>query len=347
MPKSPFARLAGLALAALLIVGCAGAPSTARPAPQATTPPLATAAPSAQAAYPAAPEAAYPAAPAAAYPTVPDGAQLPVGAAPQNKQATPIQGYRVVNSYPHDRLAYTQGLVYVGNDTFYEGTGLYSASSLREVALNGEVRRHLPVPDVFGEGVAVVGERIFQLTWQNCVGYIYNRADFQRVGQFSMPYDIRREACLEGWGLTYDGTRLILSDGSDQLFFVDPAATERTGQLAITGQVTVYDSAGSVSRLNELEYIRGEVFANIYTSTQIARINPATGQVTAYIELGGLFSQLSTVPYLPPPEVLNGIAYDEAGDRLFVTGKRWPLLFEIDVVVGNAWTVYLPMAEAG
>ena len=342
MRPTRFSRLVALVAAALLVVGCASAPLTVEPAAAAPTlapltvqqaPTLGAA--TVPSAYPVAPEAQ------AAYPQPVVGALPPGG-----QQLTPTLGYRVVTSYPHDPFAYTQGLVYIGGDSFYEGTGLVGASSLREVTLSGEIRRNLPVPGVFGEGVAVVGERIFQLTWQNCVGYIYNRADFKRVGQFSMPTNERTGSCLEGWGLTYDGKRLILSDGSERLFFVDPAATERTGQLAITGQIAVRDSLGPVVRLNELEYIQGEIYANLYTDTKIARINPATGAVTAYIELRNLFALLPATPNAPVPEVLNGIAYDAAGDRLFVTGKQWPLLFEIDLVSPLSWVVYLPLAEA-
>jgi glutamine cyclotransferase len=312
--------------------GAATQAPAASPYPAGQIAPSATPPPSAAAPAPTAPA---PAAPAAA----------PAPTAPAPAAAPPVLGYRVVRAYPHDQGAFTQGLVYVGDDTFYEGTGLVGRSTLREVGLDGTVRRTVAIdPAQFGEGVAVVGERIFQLTWQNCVGYIYDRASFQQVGTFAMPADTDG-ACLEGWGLTYDGSRLILSDGSSRLFFVDPDATARSGQLAVTGQVNVADAAGPVLNLNELEYIDGQVFANIWQTERIARIDPATGAVTAYIDLAGLRSQTTPNPALPGPEVLNGIAYDAANGRLFVTGKLWPQLFEITLVGEAAHTVFLPLAE--
>jgi glutamine cyclotransferase len=335
MRPTAASRLAALAAAALIAAGCAGAPRTASPAassPQSTLP---TSAPGAEPTT--ALDGAYPAVQSA----------YPQPAAGPAQQSAPTLRVRVVNSYPHDRGAWTQGLVSIGGDSFYEGTGLVGRSTLREVALDGTVRRKVDLdPAVFGEGVAVVGERIFQLTWQDCVGYIYDRAAFKQVGRFTMPTDPRDGQCLEGWGLTYDGARLILSDGSERLFFVDPAATERTGQLAITGQVAVQDGGNPVARLNELEFVDGEVYANIWMDERVARIDPASGRVTAFIDMSSLRALLPPEPSNPEqPEVLNGIAYDAAGDRLFVTGKWWPLLFEVDVVGAVSWVVYLPVAE--
>ena len=241
----------------------------------------------------------------------------------------------------------------MGDGTLYESTGNYAASSLREVSLEtGEVRRQVLLQDVlpplgsgeahFGEGIAVVGERIFQLTWLHGVGVIYDR-DFQRVGEFTYP-PAGQPLPIEGWGLTYDEAngRLIMSDGTANLYVVDPAETERSGVLAVTGRVEVRDAAGNpVSQLNELELVGGEVFANIWQSDTIARIDPATGLVNSYLDLSPLRATLSEDPTWQPPEVLNGIAYDAAGDRLFVTGKYWPALFEIDLPVARA---FLPVA---
>jgi glutamine cyclotransferase len=350
MRSTASSRLIAFTAALLLAAGCAGSPLAAGPAPQ----PTATVDPAYPAAQPADPSHAYPAADTApaAQGVYPQPAATIV--VPGQQSDPPTLRYRIVNSYPHDPAAYTQGLVYIGENTLYEGTGLYEASSLREVELSsGDVRTHVDLPNnIFGEGVAVVGERIFQLTWQNCIGFIYTyeNAEFHEAGQFQMPIDPRTSPpkCYEGWGLATDGEQLILSDGTATLFFVDPEATATTGVLAITGQVEVRDPSGPVANLNELEHINGEVYANIWQQDLIARIDPASGRVTAYIDLSGLRSQLppATDPNLPAPEVLNGIAYDAAGERLFVTGKRWPRLFEIDIVSGVSWIVYLPVTEA-
>lgn len=362
MRPTAVSRLAALAAAALLAAGCAGAPRTVSPAAstaQSASPTAQSASPAAQNAYPAtqsassAAQSIYPAPAAQSTPQTTSAAPAaenayPLPAAAPSRQPAPTLRVRVVNSYPHDRGAWTQGLVYVGDDTFFEGTGLVGRSTLREVALDGTVRRKVDLkPTVFGEGVAVVGERIFQLTWQDCEGYIYDRATFKQVGSFTMPIDPRDGLCLEGWGLTYDGARLILSDGSERLFFVDPAATERTGRLAITGQLSVQDGGIPVARLNELEIIKGEVYANIWMDERVARIDPATGRVTAFIDMSSLRGLLPADTGAPEqPEVLNGIAYDAESDRLFVTGKLWPLLFEVDVVGAVSWIVFLPVAEA-
>jgi glutaminyl-peptide cyclotransferase len=266
----------------------------------------------------------------------------------------PIQSFRVLASYPHDPEAFTQGLVYLTDDSFYESTGLYERSSLREVDLaTGEVRRSVLLNQIappaagaephFAEGIAVFGEQIFQLTWQSGFGLIYDRASFTEQGRFSYPPP-GRALPVEGWGLTDDGTRLIMSDGTANLYFVDPAATSASGVLSVLDQIAVYDEFGSVTWLNELEYINGEIYANLWKSDLIARIDPATGEVRAYIDL----SELRAL--LPPggnPEVLNGIAYDTASDRLFVTGKWWPTLFEIRLEPLLLHGLYLPYLEIG
>lgn len=378
------ARPVGILLAALIAAGC-GAPAD----PPATVSPVAPTAAAPQAypspdpaapqpdAYPdpAAPQATpgYPA-PLTPYPaptqggaapgdqaaaggqTVPPGGEGQVATLGGEGQVaaggTPVSSVRVVATYPHDRRAYTQGLVYIGDDRLYEGLGWYADSALREVLLpTGAITREVRLIDIapptpsgeahFGEGVAVVGEQIFQLTWRTCKGFIYDRS-FKLLKEFSYPPDGFGGCTTQGWGLAYDGARLIMSNGSATLFFVDPAATLRTGVLSITGQVEVRDSRGAVGQLNELELVKGELYANIYNSDWVARIDPATGRVIGYIDLSGLRGLLSVDPNFPLPEVLNGIAYDAAQDRLFVTGKLWPSLFEVDLLVARTWIVNLP-----
>jgi glutamine cyclotransferase len=229
--------------------------------------------------------------------------------------STPVYGYRVLAAYPHDANAFTQGLVYWQGD-FYEGTGLRGRSSLRRVDMEtGKVLQYLALPDqYFGEGVTLFEDRLYQLTWQSHVGFIYDRASFRLTGSFRYP--------TEGWGLTHNGRELIMSDGTPTLYFIDPET------MKPVRTVTVRDEKGAVWRLNELEYIRGEVYANVWKTDRIARIDPETGRVLAWIDLTGL---------LPPGDrsganVLNGIAWDEAGGRLFVTGKLWPKLFQIELI---------------
>ena len=227
---------------------------------------------------------------------------------------TPVCSYNVINSYPHDEEAYTQGLIYVDGKLF-ESTGLDGASSVRRVDLeSGQVLQitHLGA-GFFGEGLAKWGDQLLQLTWQENTCFIWDATTFASQGTFSYTG--------EGWGLTHDGRRLIMSDGSSTLRFRDPVTFLETGSLAVT------DDGSPVNLLNELEWIRGEVFANRYLTNRIARIDPDTGDVIAWIDLTGL---LDPVP--PGAEVLNGIAWDEAGERLFVTGKLWPSLFEIELV---------------
>jgi glutaminyl-peptide cyclotransferase len=231
---------------------------------------------------------------------------------------SPWMTYEVINHYPHDPGAFTQGLIYLDGH-LYESTGLYGESSLRKVALEtGEVLKQVDLPqDVFGEGLTVWDETLLQLTWREGMGFVYDLETFALMGQFSYP--------MEGWGLTHDGERLILSDGTSTLYYVDPNTYQITGRVNVT-----YQGAG-VERLNELEFIRGEVFANIWQTDRIVRINPHTGEVTGWIDLGGILDPgLRT----PDTDVLNGIAYDPAGDRLFVTGKRWPVLYQIRLVPG-------------
>jgi glutamine cyclotransferase len=232
---------------------------------------------------------------------------------------TPVCTYRVVAEYPHDALAFTQGLVYRDGE-LYEGTGLRGESTLRRVDLTtGAVEQRIALDaQFFGEGVAVLGGDIFQLTWQEQTGFVYDLATFELKRTWSYGG--------EGWGLTDDGRQLIMSNGTASLYFWDPAT------LTVTNFLTVTDAAGPVVRLNELEYIRGYVYANIWQTDRIAKINPVTGVVEAYLDLSGLLpADLRT----PNTDVLNGIAYDGANDRLLVTGKRWPRLYDIDVLPAN------------
>lgn len=242
---------------------------------------------------------------------------------------TPVYGYRILADYPHDPTAFTQGLVYT-NSILYEGTGLYNGlSSLRRVDLEtGSVLQIVSLrTDQFGEGIAVHDQRILQLTWQNRIGFVYDRDSFDLLGTFSYP--------TEGWGLTHDGTRFIMSDGSATLHFWDLQTLDEIGQ------VQVHDDHGPVTCLNELEYVEGRVYANVWQTDYVAVIDPATGSVTAWINLAGL---LESVEPSPTADVLNGIAYDVEGDRLFVTGKRWPRLFEIELI-GPLERTHLPLVK--
>ena len=233
----------------------------------------------------------------------------------QRQASTPVYRYQLVKSYPHDRQAFTQGLVYL-DGFLYEGTGLNGQSGIRKVRLEtGEVLQHRPLDEkYFGEGIAVWNTTIVQLTWQSEMGFVYDLATFEPVKTFGYPG--------EGWGLTHDGTRLIMSDGTPTLRFLDPASFKETGRL------TVQDGSLPVDGLNELEWVKGEVYANVWQSERIARIDPKTGRVTAWVDLSGLLPARDR----PGTDVMNGIAYDADGDRLFVTGKLWPRLFEIRVV---------------
>lgn len=234
----------------------------------------------------------------------------------RRSSAAPIAGYRVVRVFPHDPQAFTQGLVYL-DGVLYEGTGLIGRSSIRKVRLeNGEVLQIQKIdPQYFGEGIAIVGNRLFSLTWQSGVGFIYDRASFRRTGTFTYRG--------EGWGLTHDGARLIMSDGTASLRFLDPATQTETGRMQVR------DGERPVAHLNELEYVKGEVLANVWQTDRIARISPKTGQVTGWIDLQGLLDPRDAAQGV---DVLNGIAYDAGADRLFVTGKLWPKLFEIKVI---------------
>lgn len=235
-------------------------------------------------------------------------------AAQRRMTSTPVSKYKVVKSYPHDRQAFTQGLVYL-DGVFYEATGLHGQSGIRKVKLEtGEVLQQRPLdPKYFGEGIVVWGKSIVQLTWQSEIGFVYDLATFAPQKTFAYKG--------EGWGLTHDGKQIIMSDGTSSLRFLDPQTLKETGRL------TVRDGGVPVKDLNELEYVRGEILANIWQQHRIARISPKTGEVAGWIDLTGLLSPGESAGV----DVLNGIAYDAAGDRLFVTGKLWPKLFEIKI----------------
>jgi glutamine cyclotransferase len=226
----------------------------------------------------------------------------------------PVFGYTMVHSYPHDRDAFTQGLEYA-DGVLYEGTGLKGRSSIRRVKLEtGEVLQSRPLDAVhFGEGVTIFGNQLFQLTWQSGLALVYDRATFAPRST----YRYRGE----GWGLTHDRASLIMSDGTEYLRFLDPAT------FAERRRVRVLGVGEPVKNLNELEYVKGEVLANVWLTDFVVRIDPQTGRVTGYVDFSGLLPLVQR----GQDAVLNGIAYDAAGDRLFVTGKLWPRLYEVKI----------------
>jgi glutamine cyclotransferase len=235
-----------------------------------------------------------------------------------------VEGYTVVNSYPHDCTAFTQGLE-IRDGILYEGTGRNGFSSVRRVKLEtGAVEKRVEIPaNYFGEGITTLKDRIYQLTWTDGRGFIYDRATFQKLGEFTYEG--------EGWGLTNNGQQLIMSDGvTNRLRFLNPFS------FKVERAVQVNDERNEpLLNLNELEFVKGEIYANVWQTNRIARIDPNTGRLLGWIDLAGLEGQLNQQAAdkkpCPAPDVLNGIAYDEAQDRLFVTGKLWPRLFEIRI----------------
>jgi glutaminyl-peptide cyclotransferase len=225
----------------------------------------------------------------------------------------------VVHVYPHDRTAFTQGLEFHAG-LLYEGTGRAGLSRLRAEKLeSGDVIRQFPLAQsFFGEGITVLGQRVFQLTWLNGKGFIYDAATFRRLGEFSYPG--------QGWGLTNDGSVLYMSDGSNQIRVWDGSS------LKELRRITVQDGDQTIDLLNELEWVRGEIWANIWHSDRIARISPADGRVTGWIDASGL---LQPGEVTDPEAVLNGIAYDAATNRIFLTGKLWPKLFQVRMEPAN------------
>lgn len=228
------------------------------------------------------------------------------------EKATTI-AYEVVNTFPHDPTAFTQGLIFQ-DGTLIESTGLEKRSTLRRVELQtGRVLQKVDVPPFyFAEGLTLFNGKIYQLTWKGEKGFVYDSKSFEKTGEFT--YD------GEGWGLTHDADSLILSDGTNKIRFLDPA----TSQVKRT--ISVFDRGQPLEEINELEYVKGEIFANVWHDDRVARIDPQTGHINGWIDLSGL---LKPGEVTDEEAVLNGIAYDESSDRLFVTGKLWPKVFEI------------------
>lgn len=236
------------------------------------------------------------------------------------RKPAPVQGFTVVATYPHDPSSFTQGLVF-RNGELYESTGLEGESTLRRVEIaTGRTLQRIDVPSqYFAEGLALVGDELLQLTWRHKLGFVYDRTTFKQKRTF--PYT------TEGWGIAYDdAARLVMSDGSDTLTFLD----SKTYQPART--LKVHDAGRAVSNLNELEWVEGEIWANVWLTDRIARISPNTGEVNAWIDLSSLYPASRRTP---PADVLNGIAYDGATRRIFVTGKKWPRLYQIAVAAGR------------
>ena len=231
---------------------------------------------------------------------------------PERNSNTTYYSYIIVNTFPHDTSAFTEGLVY-SDDFLYESTGLNGESSLRcvDLATGNIILKTVLSQEFFGEGIAIVDDRIIQLTWESQIGFVYNKTSFVLLNNFTYS--------TEGWGLTYDGKYLIMSDGSDTLFFLDKETFQQVKQIH------VHEDNTSIVNLNELEYVNGEVYANIWRQQRIAIINPETGKVRAYIDLTPLQDPTSS----SSEAVLNGIAYDAEGQRLFITGKYWSYLYEI------------------
>lgn len=230
-------------------------------------------------------------------------------------QSARLVSHEVVNSYPHDSQSFLQGLVY-HDGNFYESTGQYGESTLRRVEMaTGRVVKKLDLPaNVFGEGIALAGDKLVQLTWKNKKGYVYDRETFRLLQEF--PYD------MEGWGLTFDGTSLILSDGTSELTFLDLQSFKPIKKLAVTL------NGRPVPELNELEFIEGEIWANVWHEDFILRIDPSSGRVTSYLNLKEIRPRET---FSDDEAVLNGIAYDVSQKRIFVSGKRWPRVFEIRI----------------
>jgi glutamine cyclotransferase len=226
-----------------------------------------------------------------------------------------INGYKVINSYPHDKEAFTQGLVY-NNGVLFEGTGQKTGSTLREVEpeTGKVIRQHNLDASLFGEGITIYQDRIYQVTWQNKVGFVYKKSTFNVINKITYQ--------TEGWGLTTIDDKIVMSDGTNVLYFFEPE------MFTVVSRIEVYDNEKKVDQLNELEYINGEIWANIWNTDRIARIDRMSGKIIAYIDLKGILPE-SERKY--ETDVLNGIAYDQTGNRIFITGKKWPKLYEIRI----------------
>jgi glutamine cyclotransferase len=247
------------------------------------------------------------------------------GSAPNGASDTPVAtepsgvasySATVVETYPHDRGAYTEGLLF-HNGELYESTGLEGHSSIRKVDYRtGGVIRKIDVDSqYFGEGIVILKDKLYELTWKAQKGFVYDLATFKKLGEFKYTG--------EGWGMTTDGTSLIMTDGTSRIRFIDPR------DFKVTRTIEVVDGGRPVQQLNELEWVKGELLANVWQTDQIARIDPATGKVTGWIDLTGLLTPEDKQG--GQVDVLNGIAYDSTSDRLFVTGKWWPKLYEIQL----------------
>jgi glutamine cyclotransferase len=229
----------------------------------------------------------------------------------------PLYSYRIINEFDHDETSFTEGMT-VKDGVLYESAGLWDQSRLVAIDIwtgGGIQRRHDLAPLYFAEGITLLGNEIFQLTYQSCIGFVYQKDDFQLKRTFNFP--------SQGWGLTNDGNQLIMSNGSAILLFVDPKTMEKKGSVIVSDQV------GPVWNLNELEYIDGEVYANVWKTALIARISPDTGAVTGWLNMSGINPDPAV---LKDPFVLNGIAYDEKTGHIFITGKCWPKVYEIELV---------------
>jgi glutaminyl-peptide cyclotransferase len=239
--------------------------------------------------------------------------------APVSQAGVPEYTYEVVHTYPHDRTAFTEGLFYL-DGFLYESTGIEGASSVRKVRLEtGEVVQRHDLPSAyFGEGIIHWKDRLIQLTYKTEVGFVYNRSTFETERRFEYPG--------EGWAMTQDGKNIFMSDGTAQIRIWDPETLQELRRITVT------DQGQPVPNVNELEWVKGEIYANIWETDRIARIDPATGRVVGWIDLAGLLNPNERIAGPEGTDVLNGIAYDAKGNRLFVTGKRWPKLFEIRLV---------------
>jgi glutamine cyclotransferase len=241
---------------------------------------------------------------------------LALSSAPAQTSPTPVYSYKVVATFPHSTSSYTEGFFYL-NGLFYEGTGIKGHSQILVTdPATGRITQHIDLaPQYFGEGIVDWGSNLYEWTWQSHLGFVYDRATLRPLAQFTYTG--------EGWGMTHDATHIITSDGTSTLRFRDPKDFHEVRSLTVT------DRGAPVPELNELEFIKGEIYANIWHTNRIARISPRDGHVIAWIDLSGL---LPSVVQLDNEAVLNGIAYDAQHDRLFVTGKEWPTIFQITLV---------------
>lgn len=225
-------------------------------------------------------------------------------------------GYKIIETFPHNPRFYTQGLEYA-NGYLFEGTGQYGESSLNKIDLEkNEVIQSINLDDnVFGEGITLINNKIYQLTWRSSTGFVYDMQSFKKLYDFSYP--------TEGWGLTNNGKELIMSDGSEIIYFLDMEYMQEVRRIE------VYDDKGPVKNLNELEFINGQLFANVYTTNQIVVIDETSGMVLKKINFNGILDQ---VEKQKPIDVMNGIAWDRENERLIVTGKWWPSYFHVKLI---------------